>query len=135
MTERTNGLADLATAAADGRAALADGAQTIRGKGAELGRSAIDALDSGREAVARGFGRAADTLHDGGDTLAAQGTNAGNMAHGAADKMASAAKYVRAHKTADIWDDLTGLVRVHPGKSLLAALAVGYLAGLALQRD
>jgi hypothetical protein len=51
-----------------------------------------------------------------------------------ADAAERAARYVRDHDARDMARDVGVLVRTHPGKALLAMLAVGYLTGRALQR-
>lgn len=133
MTERTNGLAEIARMVDDG-GPQADNVQAIRDKGADIGRTVLDRLDSSRQTVASGLGTAAVRLHDGGNALATRAGHVGHMVHGAADSVAAAGDYVRSHQAGEMWSDLTTTLRAHPGKSLLAAVAVGYLAGRALQR-
>jgi hypothetical protein len=108
--------------------------ETLRETGAELGRTAATAIDARLGSVAKGLDDVAHGLHGGADSVATKGTHVSRITHGAADTVESAAQYVRDHDTTAIVTDLRTLVQTHPGKSLLAFLAVGYLAGRALQR-
>ena len=56
-------------------------------------------------------------------------------AHDAADKVEATAQYVRQHDVQDMMADLENLVRRHPGQSLIAAAAVGFLLGRAFKID
>jgi len=58
-----------------------------------------------------------------------------SVAHSAADKLESAAQYVSDRHPKEMLADLRAVFRAHPGKSLLAVMAVGFLAGRALRRD
>jgi hypothetical protein len=130
-TNRYAGIDDLATA---GRSALADGAQALRETGTEIRRAAAGAIDARRGPVATRLDDVAQGLHGHAESVTTKGAHVGRMTHGAADTVASAANYVRDHDARAIVADLGALVRAHPGKSILAVLAVGYLAGRALPR-
>lgn len=119
----------------DARSIVADGVQAVREKGAEVGRRAALQVDASRAAVASGLQSAADGIHGSADAVTRVGTTMGGMAHGAADTLASTARYVREHKTSQMFAQVEDLVRVHPGKSMLVAVAIGYIAGRALRRD
>ena len=61
------------------------------------------------------------------------GERVSELAHGAASRMEAAADYVGDRKFADLWDDLESCIRAHPAKSLLGAVAVGFLVGRAFR--
>jgi len=124
-----------ATEVSDGeRSSFAEKAHQLKEKGNELGRKTMDAIESGRGAIADRMESAAQGLHRRVDSIAERGEKLTGMAHHAADRIDSAAHYVRDRKTSEMLADLEALVRAHPGKALLATLAVGYLAGRALKR-
>ena len=50
-----------------------------------------------------------------------------------ADKVGETAKYVRSHGAKDILSDVEHFVRKNPGKSVIAAAAVGFLVDRALR--
>jgi ElaB/YqjD/DUF883 family membrane-anchored ribosome-binding protein len=96
---------------------------------ANMGRQAMDRADQGRGTVAQGIERTADALRSGLPEGAAE------YARPAADAMERAADYVRTHDLKSMGNDLTSTVRQHPGPSMIAAVAVGFLLGVVLRRD
>ena len=52
----------------------------------------------------------------------------------AAEKMHSTAEFFRSNNVSKIKEDLSVLVRKHPGKSLLGGIAIGFLVGKILFR-
>ena len=58
-----------------------------------------------------------------------------SLARDTADKVEATAQYVRKHDVQDMMADLENLVRRHPGQSLVAAAAVGFLLGRAFTSD
>ncbi len=132
MTERMGGITNGGHVADQARSILTSSAETIRATGAEFGRTTAHAIDTGREAVAKRLGGAAAGLHGGADLVADRGAQMSSAAHGTADAIESAAQYVRDRKPRAVWADLMGLVKAHPGASLLAVLAVGYVVGRAM---
>lgn len=98
--------------------------ERIREKAASLGRKVVDVLDSGRERIADGL-----------DGAARRADQASDVAGRAVDKFETMAKHVRENDTRALMAQLASLVRTHPGKSILAVAAVGYLAGRALRRS
>ena len=126
---------DISEIGSDARSAVAEGTEKVKEKGSELGRKAAAAIDAKRDKVASGIESVASGLHGRVDSMAETGSKVGKAAHGAADSLQSAAQYVRDHDTKEMLSDLEDVIRKHPGKALLAVLAVGYLAGRALQRD
>jgi ElaB/YqjD/DUF883 family membrane-anchored ribosome-binding protein len=97
----------------------------------ELGRSAGRKLDEVRDETGAALHSAAASVRKTGR----QGSDAvDNLATGAADRLDSTASYVEDH---DLGDALAGLRRFgrrHLAGSLMAAAAVGFLAGSALSR-
>jgi hypothetical protein len=89
---------------------------------------ASDAMRAGRTAAADGLDGAANRLHTGGDRVA-------DAAHSAADKLGASASYMRNKDGAAILRDIGNIVKEHPGKVLLGAVVVGFLAGRAFSRD
>ena len=114
---------------------LNDVTGTIREKGSELGRRAVASIDDRRLGVADTLEGAARTLHTKADSLAQGGERASKAAHGVAEKVDNASRYIRDKDAKDMLADVEHMVRNHPTRSLLAVLAVGYLAGRALRRD
>lgn len=117
------------------RTGIVAGIDTLRKKGARIAEQAVDSLDANRDRVASGLDAVADRVHDRVDAAAEVAATIGAAAHGAADRLEGAARYVRDHDTSTMLSDLEGMVRRHPVKTLLVVLAAGYLAGRALQRD
>jgi hypothetical protein len=58
----------------------------------------------------------------------------GAVTRPAADKVHAAAVYFRQHNAKDMLTDLEIFLRRHPGESILAAAAAGFLVGYALRR-
>lgn len=114
--------------------ALAGGAQTLREAGAEVKHVAAVAIDARRGSVATRLDDVAQGLRGGADSVATKAADVGRVAHGAADTVEGAARYVRDHDARDMAAHVGALLRGHPGKTLLAVLAAGYLAGLVLHR-
>jgi hypothetical protein len=97
----------------------------------DIARSAGKKLDAGRDETADRLRTAASSVR----TTGRRGSQViGRIAEGTADKLDSTASYV---EDCDLRDVLTGLRqfgRRHLTGSLVAAAAVGFLAGTALRR-
>jgi hypothetical protein len=89
---------------------------------------AADAFRAGRNATADGLDAAASGLNAGGDRVA-------ELAHSTADSLKSSARYVRKHDGGRMVDDIESLIKAHPGKALLGAVILGFVAGRAFRRD
>jgi ElaB/YqjD/DUF883 family membrane-anchored ribosome-binding protein len=126
--------ADGVQAVRDGVQTVRDSVQTVRDKTSEVGRRAVVGIEARRESVASGLEGVAQGIHGGAEAVAKAGTTVSGMAHGAADSLASTARYVREHQAKEMVGHVEALIRVHPGKSLLAAAAIGFVAGRALRR-
>lgn len=107
----------------------------IREKGSELGRKAVASIDDRRVAAADSLEGAARGLHNRADAIAGGGEKVSKVTHEVADKVENASRYIRQNDAKDMLSDVESMVRAHPTRSLLAVLAVGYLAGRALRRD
>jgi ElaB/YqjD/DUF883 family membrane-anchored ribosome-binding protein len=110
-----------------------DAADQAQGKAAEIGRSAEAKINAAREPAASALNSAAATLHEKAGSLPG-GERVTSIAHAAADKIESTADYVRGHDVRDAMADVEDFVKSHPGQSLIAAAAVGFLVGRALRR-
>ena len=106
-------------------------ATQVKEKVADLGRKAGDKIDEQRVRTADTFDNTASALHEGGDRFASSTSNA---VHATADKIQTAADYLREHDARAMMNDFEGLVRRYPGQALAAAAVVGFLAGRALRR-
>ena len=107
----------------------------VREKGSDLGRKAVAAIDERRVNVADGLEGAARGLHSKADSIAGGGERVSRATHEVAEKVENASRYIRDKDAKDMLADVESMVRAHPTRSLLAVLAVGYLAGRALRRD
>ena len=110
---------------------LDDVAERIR----EKGRKAVASIDGRRIAAADGLEGAARGLHDKADAIAGGGERLSKVTHEVADRVDGASRYVREKDARDMLADVESIVRAHPTRSLLAVLAIGFLAGRVLRRD
>jgi ElaB/YqjD/DUF883 family membrane-anchored ribosome-binding protein len=111
-----------------------EAASKAKEKATELGRSAAAKIDQKREPAAGTLDSAAATLHEKSESLPG-GETAASMAHTAAGKLEATADYVREHDVKDMMSDVEEFVKSHPGQSLIAAAAVGFLVGRAFRDD
>ena len=86
-----------------------------------------------RETIARGMDSAASSLHANADGLPG-GEKVARAAHTTADAMEKAADYVRDEDMEAMLEDVQQLVKRHPGATLLAAAAAGYLLARVFSR-
>jgi hypothetical protein len=113
---------------------ISEAVTSVKDKAQDLGRMASDKLTESRASAANGLASAASTIHQKADTLPG-GDAVHTMAHSTADKLAATAEYVRSHEMKDVIADLEQVVRRNPGPSLLAAVAVGFMAGRMFRED
>jgi ElaB/YqjD/DUF883 family membrane-anchored ribosome-binding protein len=113
---------------------LSEAVTSVKDKAQDLGKLAAGKVDETRGAAAKGLASAASTIHRKADSLPG-GDTVHNVVHSTADKMAATADYLRSHRMKDVIADIEGCVRRNPGPSLLAAVAVGFLAGRLLRED
>ena len=107
-------------AAPQGAAPITD---RLQERAATAGRRMVDTVDRGREGVANQI-----------DGAAHRAAQVSGMADRTAERLGSVAKYVRDHDARDLLDQLAGVVRSHPGKSLLAVAALAFATGRVLRR-
>jgi len=113
---------------------VSDAVTSVKDKAQDLGKLASDKLTESRTSAANGLANAASTIHQKADTLPG-GDTVHSMAHSTADKLAATSDYVRSHEMKDVIADLEQVVRRNPGPSLLAAVAVGFMAGRMFRED
>jgi ElaB/YqjD/DUF883 family membrane-anchored ribosome-binding protein len=97
----------------------------------DLGRSAGRKLDQARDDTGDALHAAASSVR----TTGRKGSEAiDNLATGAADRLDATASYVEDHDLNDVVTGLRRFARRHLTGSLVAAAAVGFLAGSAISR-
>jgi ElaB/YqjD/DUF883 family membrane-anchored ribosome-binding protein len=124
--------AEIQCAASGMKEKVTDAVNETREKVQDAGRGFQSNVDESRAPAADKLESAASLLHDKADNLPS-GQPVAHLAHAAAEKMQATADYVRQHDVRDMMDDLKALVRKHPAQSLVAAVAAGFLIGLALR--
>ena len=107
----------------------------VAGRIREKGRKAVASIDGRRIAAADGLEGAARGLHDKADAIAGGGERLSKVTHEVADRVDGASRYMREKDARDMLADVESIVRAHPTRSLLAVLAIGFLAGRVLRRD
>jgi ABC-type transporter Mla subunit MlaD len=97
----------------------------------ELGRSAGGKLDDARNQTGGALHAAAESVRKTGR----QGPDAiDNLATGAADRLDATASYIEDHDLKEVFKGLRKFGRQHLTGSLVFAVAIGFLAGAALNR-
>ena len=97
----------------------------------ELVRSAGKRLDNARDETGDALHAAASSVR----TTGRQSSEAiDNLATGAADRLDATASYIEDHDLRDVFGGLRRFGRRHLTGSLVAAAAIGFLAGSALRR-
>src|ERR1700730_1612271 len=133
-SETNQGTQAGAAAAKKAKEKVADVAGAVKDKAAEWGQNAQDAIDRSREPAAGALDSAASKLHDTAEQLPG-GEKVSTLAHATATKLQNTADYVRDHDTSAMVKDLEQFIKSHPTQSSIAAAAVGFLVGRALQKD
>ena len=103
----------------------------IYGSGTTAGNMRDRVTDLGNKAAEAGS-RAADTAKS---KVAAIGEGIENVASSAREKFDDTVGYFRDQGFKGVSDDVTKYVKSHPVQALVAALAVGFVAGQLLRRD
>lgn len=106
----------------------------VSGRVSEFRRKAVDTIDGKRSAAASGLDRAASTLHRRAERLPG-GPRVSRAAHSAADSISAAGAYVRDHDVNRMLKDVETVITNNPGRSLLAAAAIGFVLARAFRRD
>jgi hypothetical protein len=105
--------------------------KTLTDAASELGKDAIESLDNAREETAGALHSAASSTRRTGR----QGSEAiDNLATGAADRLDATASFIEDHDLRDVFRGLRRFGRRHLTGSLVFAVAIGFLAGAALNR-
>jgi ElaB/YqjD/DUF883 family membrane-anchored ribosome-binding protein len=107
------------------RSAVSDATDQARQRMEDMGREAKDRLENTRRSAADTVDSAADRLGQ------ANVRSAGKMAEG----LHTAADYMRSNDMGAMMNDLGKAIRNNPVPSLIAAVAVGFVIGAALNRD
>ena len=107
---------------------LTDKAQDAKEGLTDLGRKTAGRIDGSRESTANALAWTATSLHSRTDKMS-------HLAHSAADKIQGGANYLRERDVERIVEDVRGLVKKYPGRSLAAAAIFGFLLARGLQRS
>lgn len=107
-------------------------AEEVREMASDKMNQVADRADQQRERAAGGMQQAADQIRQRADQIPG-GERGQQFAHTAADKMESAAGYMRSTDVSGMARDLEAVVRDHPKESLIAAAAIGFFVGRALR--
>lgn len=105
----------------------ADAAGKVADQVAEVGREAVEKIESSRRNLAQGMSTTAHFLRSYAPARMA------DQASSTADVLDSVAEYLRTHEMGTMMGDLTEVVRRNPGPSLVAAIAVGFLLGYSMR--
>jgi hydroxypyruvate isomerase len=111
-----------------------DGNSPGTSRAAETGERAAAAFDDKRDAVARALDAAASSLHARVESLPGE-PGVARAAQSTADTMEKAADYVRNQDLKAMLSDIARVAKRHPGATLLAATALGFLAVRAIGRN
>ena len=87
-----------------------------------------EAFKSGRTATADMLDGAASRIKSGGDSI-------DHAAHATADRLGASATYMRENGARAMVGDIESMIKAHPGKFMIGAVVVGFLAGRAFRRD
>ncbi len=93
-------------------------------KVSDLSRTAVNKIDGSRESAADGLDSAASALQGKAEKVT-------GMAQTTAEKLNSAADYLRQHNVKNMMSDVEELVRKNPGPALVAAVVIGFLTARA----
>jgi hypothetical protein len=113
---------------------LDSAAKMVRDEASTIGQNALDALDSGRGAAARGVQSTADALRSTANALPGA-PKVKEFADGAVNMLDGTARYLRDRQPKDMLGDLQTQAKANPVAFLIGALAVGFLAGRMLRRS
>jgi len=109
-----------------------DAASDLKGRATEMANTVSEAAGRQRTNAAKGLHRAASAIHDKAEGLG--NAKASGAAHKVADGIDTTASYIEDHDFADMGEDVMDVARRHPGKAIVASIALGFLMGRALRR-
>jgi ElaB/YqjD/DUF883 family membrane-anchored ribosome-binding protein len=118
----------------DMKATLSETLGKAKDRAQEVGRNVQEKIDQSRAPAADKLQGAASALHDSAGSLPG-GERVAGAVHSAADTVQATADYVREHDVQDMITGIGDFVRRYPGRSLLAAAAVGFLVGRSFRSD
>jgi hypothetical protein len=110
------------------RTKLSEKAADVREKVTDFGRKTVDNIDDSRKSAADALHQTAAKLHSGGEQLS-------GVAHDSADKLRSAADYIRENDLKAMGEDLKGIVKRYPGPALAVAAVLGFIVARSFRRD
>jgi methyl-accepting chemotaxis protein len=106
---------------------IADTAQDAKETLNEIGRKTADRIEHSRESTANALERTATSLHSGAEQVS-------EFTHSAANRLQNTADYLREKDLDRMAEDLRGIVKRYPGRSLAAAAILGFLIARGLRR-
>ena len=109
-----------------------DLANKAKDKTAQFGRAAAQTIEDGKQVAGDAIDSAASSIKS---AASATGDAVSGFAKKAAGAFDSSAEYMRNNDLKSMASDVTDVVKRNPGPALLAAVAVGFLAGAALRRS
>jgi ElaB/YqjD/DUF883 family membrane-anchored ribosome-binding protein len=118
---------------------LTDKAQHVKEGLNNLGRKPSDRIDGSRESTAKALAWTATALHSRTDKMSqlahSRTDKMSQLAHSAADRIQVGADYLRERDLERIMEDVRGVVKKYPGRSLAAAAILGFLIAWELRRS
>ena len=133
------GLSTGSGAAARMKRSLTDKAQDAKENLNYLGRKTGFGIDGSKESTAKALAWTATSLHSRTDKMSqlahSQTDKMSQLAHSAADRIQVGADYLRERDAERIIEDVRGLVKKYPGRSLTAAAILGLLIAWGLRRS
>src|SRR5262245_32547857 len=103
----------------------------IKERSGQISDKVAQGVDKARINAASGLDRAASVLHEKAGEIPPKIKDA---THAIADKMESAAKYMRNADLEHIKDDAVATCKKHPAQTLIGALVAGFLVGRIIRR-
>lgn len=134
MADKTTYTGEIAERASNAKQAVSEAVHEAKDRMNQVGGVIVEKVEETRDAAAEAAHSASESLHTSARNLPGADTAAG-LANSAADRLDSAAGYLAEHDTREMLADAGSFVRRNPGKSLLAAAALGFLVGRRLYRD
>lgn len=128
--------AETATGEAEGNGGVAMREKMSR-RAEDVNRRINDGMDRSRAAASERLKTTSKTIEDLSERLSGGLERAGESArqglHATSRRVNDFATYLEERDSRQMWDDTKEVVRRHPGKSIIAGLAVGLLVGRILR--
>jgi ElaB/YqjD/DUF883 family membrane-anchored ribosome-binding protein len=103
-------------------------ASQVKTAATDFGQTAANKIDENRGAAASSLKDAASALREKAESLPG-GEKVAALATGAADSLSSTAEYVKNRNVQGMRADFGNFVKNNPGRSLFAAIALGFVIG------